>query len=203
MLNRVGTKIAQERKARVCAWATNITSRPFIVLDTETTGLGQDAEIVEIALVGHDGKALLDTLIKPQGIINDAVIAIHGITNEMVLTAPNFTQVYPQLAELVCNQQVIIYNAAYDLGRLRYMTQMCHLPVLELNAACLMKQYATYYGEAGYSNSFRWQKLEQALRQMGIATSVQGQRHRALDDAQQTWRLLCHLADIGQKGGQV
>lgn len=55
----------------------------YIILDTETTGLDNTAEIVEISVINDQGEVLLDTLIKPTKPIPGDATAIHGITNEM------------------------------------------------------------------------------------------------------------------------
>ncbi|HHJ4165905.1 TPA: exonuclease domain-containing protein, partial [Raoultella ornithinolytica] len=52
----------------------------FLFIDTETTGLGEDAEIVEICIIDSHGSIMLNTLIKPTKPIPDEAIAIHGIT---------------------------------------------------------------------------------------------------------------------------
>ncbi|MCW3664158.1 3'-5' exonuclease, partial [Burkholderia cenocepacia] len=59
----------------------------FILLDTETTGLDESAEIVEIAVIDDAGNVLLNTLVKPKHPIPNSATAIHGITNAMVATA--------------------------------------------------------------------------------------------------------------------
>lgn len=47
-------------KEWVQEWLTNC-----LILDTETTGLGDDAEIVEIAIIDQDKNVLLNSLVKP------------------------------------------------------------------------------------------------------------------------------------------
>lgn len=45
-------------------WAIDIVGRDDVVyLDTETTGLGPDAEIVDIAVVDQAGRVLLNSLV--------------------------------------------------------------------------------------------------------------------------------------------
>ncbi|GAB6537144.1 hypothetical protein bcgnr5378_63820 [Bacillus cereus] len=56
----------------------------FLVLDTQTTGLGETDEIVEIAVTDLDGKTFLNTLVRPTvRICNDATM-VHGITDKTV-----------------------------------------------------------------------------------------------------------------------
>lgn len=64
--------------------------RNCVILDVETTGLDKYAEIVEISIIDEQGHILLNTLVKPLEPIPDDVIAIHGITNEMVASAPSW-----------------------------------------------------------------------------------------------------------------
>jgi len=61
-----------------------------LILDTETTGLDEHAEIVEIAVIDCTGAVLLDTLVRPAGPIPAEAVEIHGITNEMVVQIPFF-----------------------------------------------------------------------------------------------------------------
>jgi DNA polymerase III subunit epsilon len=53
-------------------------------LDSETTGLDEQAEIVEIAVLNSAGNLVDEVLIRPQQPIPHRVIAIHGITDTMV-----------------------------------------------------------------------------------------------------------------------
>ena len=71
------------------AWLLNCA-----ILDTETTGLYDDAEIVEISIIDENGGVLLDTLVKPLKPIPAEATAIHGITNEMVATAPTWVAIH-------------------------------------------------------------------------------------------------------------
>jgi hypothetical protein len=47
-------------------WARELMGRQdWVLLNTETTGLGPDDEVVEIAVLDPTGRALLDTLVRP------------------------------------------------------------------------------------------------------------------------------------------
>lgn len=56
-----------------------------LILDTETTGLDGDAEVVELAVIDCAGSVPLDTLVRPIGPIPVEAAAIHGITDAMLL----------------------------------------------------------------------------------------------------------------------
>jgi DNA polymerase III alpha subunit (gram-positive type) len=47
-------------------WARDLmTSRDFVIFDSETTGLSSPVDFVEIAMVGPTGETLFESLLKP------------------------------------------------------------------------------------------------------------------------------------------
>ena len=89
-----------------------------IILDTETTGLGSDAEICEIAVVSSDGTILMNRRVRPRRPIPADATAIHGITNADVAMMPGFNQVLNgRVGQLMENRDVhiAIFNSEYDL----------------------------------------------------------------------------------------
>lgn len=164
-----------------------------LFLDTETTGLDPRAEIVEIALVDHDGAVLLDSLVKSTRPIPWDATRIHRITDEMVADAPTWAELWPQVQALLTGRRVGIYNAEYDL-RLIQQSHAAHRLVERTagsNAFCIMKLYAEFFGEPGRYGDFRWQSLDKAARQcrIGLPNS-----HRAAADAQLARAVLLHMA---------
>lgn len=143
-----------------------IESKDFMVLDTETTGLGSGAEIVSIAIIDAHGNTHLDTLVKPVRPIPPDATRIHGITNEMVSTAEPLP-LY-QIRDLLAGRHVIVYNADYDLGMLYKSAKASNLPFVEwsditLGWHCAMQTFAEIYGDWNdYHQSYRWQKLSTA-----------------------------------------
>lgn len=163
-----------------------IASNP-IYLDTETTGLDTRAEIVDIAVIDHDGVELLNTLIRPISPISTGAIDIHGITNEDVIGAPTYVDIQPNLSSLN-DRLVVIYNADFDL---RLMGQTSEANKIENwepeNFVCAMKLYAEFHGDwNNHHQSYRWQKQSNAAQQLGI--KIPFDLHRAASDAN-----LCRL----------
>lgn len=59
-----------------------LSTENAIIIDTETTGLGFDAEIVEFtAICADSGKVIVNELVKPTCSIPAEATAIHGITD--------------------------------------------------------------------------------------------------------------------------
>lgn len=155
-----------------------------VILDTETTGLGSGAEIIEIAIITTSGETLLDTLVKPAGDIPSEATAIHGITQADVEAAPTWAEIDGQIFDVLHNaSRIIIYNDAYD-SRLLYQTRAAHgLAESGQNyfdywydhdrdfynkSQCAMHWYAQWYGEwSDHHRSYRWQSLNGGHRALG------------------------------------
>ena len=86
-----------------------------LFLDTETTGLTTQDQIIEIAIVDQIGKVLLNTLINPGRVpINPHAEAAHGITASMLRGAPSLADLWPQIRSILSGNRVVIYNAKFD-----------------------------------------------------------------------------------------
>ena len=89
------------------------------VVDTETTGLGDDARIVEIAVVQMRFGLVVkrwSSLVNPGVPIPPEATAVHGITDAMVAGAPQIEALAPQIAAAFDGAEVIAgYNVfGYD-----------------------------------------------------------------------------------------
>lgn len=153
--------------------------RKFCFLDVESTGLGDDAEVLEIAIVDGYGEVLVNTLVQPVRHKNwtDAQ-AIHGISPEDVFSddVPTFEKLKPTLSKVLKNSEVVIYNAAFDS---KYLGDVLYgLPV-----HCCMKRFAEHYGAwDDVRGCYKWQKLIFAAQECGHIW--ESDAHRALADAQ-------------------
>ena len=115
-----------------------------LILDTETTGLNYDAEICEIAIINETGKTLLNTLVKPLKPIPQEATAIHGITNEMVASSPQWSEIHPVFCSLVTGNTLFIYNASFDLKLLRQTAALYDFHLDWLQGHCVMLEYAKF-----------------------------------------------------------
>jgi DNA polymerase-3 subunit epsilon len=162
-------------------WARGLMDDPRTVyLDTETTGLGDDDEVVDLAVVGWDGTVLIDTLVRPKRQIPPDATNIHHLTDHDVRFAPSWCEVYPRLCNTIAGKRVVVYNAAYDFKIISGCCRHDGLPMPLAPWDCAMHAYARYRGEVNRrSGQFRWHKLEHACQAFGISAGG----HRALGDA--------------------
>jgi DNA polymerase III epsilon subunit-like protein len=167
-----------------------------LFLDTETTGTGPRAEIIEVALIDAEGGVLLNTLVRPTRPIPADAAAIHGISNNLVGDAPAWAEVWPELQRLTSGRLVGIYNAEFDVRLLR-QTHAAHrlAGAADLRAFCIMLLYAEYRGQRGAYGGYRWHKLADAGRYCRLPLP---HAHRALDDTLLARAVFYHMAAAGQ-----
>ena len=98
------------------------TVNRYVVLDTETTGMpvAEGHRIIEIGCVELLGRRLtgrhFHVYLNPDREIDEGAIAVHGITNEYVADKPRFKDVADEFYEFIKGAQLIIHNAAFDVG---------------------------------------------------------------------------------------
>ncbi|MCS6835905.1 MAG: 3'-5' exonuclease [Anaerolineae bacterium] len=176
-------------------WARELLALPnFYVLDTETTGVDLQAEVVQIGVVDKDGRTVLETLVRPTRPIPPDVQAVHGISDAMVQDKPTFADLYAQLASLLAGMVLVAYNMDFDWRILQQSGTPYGLPALRPKALhCAMKQYAAFWGhkKLGYAD-YRWHKLGEAAAQQGI---VVRDAHSALGDVRMTLALIRKMAE--------
>jgi DNA polymerase III epsilon subunit-like protein len=165
------------------------------ILDTETTDL--NGYIVEIAVLSMRGEPLFSCLVNPLVPIEPGAQRVHGLTDADVASAPNFSDIWPEIARLLQGRRVVAFGAVFDQETL--VRELWRLfpdirdaktvaPwIASENWLCAKYLYAEF---AGFWNarfgSYRWLPLPDA-------------DHRALEDCRALLRLLDLIAkDPGQ-----
>jgi len=142
-----------DRRAAI-AWAHAVFQfGNFVLLDTETTGRENDAEIVQITILGEEGERIFETLVKPTKAISAEAQAVHHITLAMVANAPTFPQVYARIQQAIDNKRVVIYNSQFDTRILEQCCRRYALPPFRFfDVNCAMLQYAAFVGERDWKH---------------------------------------------------
>lgn len=97
--------------------------RNFVALDVETTGLNDDAEIIEVGLVRiEDGKVAetWQTLVKPKKKIPKDIAIMTGISNDMVKDAPTWQEIEEGFLAFIDGQLLLAHNYPFDKGRVEF-----------------------------------------------------------------------------------
>ena len=153
------------------SWARKVIKdkHKYLILDTETTGISNKDEIIEMSVIDLDGNCLLGSRflpIKRKSIPKDAT-AVHGISYAMLKDCPRFSDFDRELRSAIGSKDIIAYNADYDM---RLYKQTCLIAYQYEGRQtfapkgdwyCAMLEYAKFVGDwNAHHNNYRWQKLE-------------------------------------------
>src|SRR5436305_726954 len=97
--------------------------RTFVAIDVETTELeaGTD-EIIEVAAVKFTGDTVLETfqkLVKPHHSLPLKIARLTNISDEMLVDAPRFSEVAPELVRFVKSYPLVGHSVGFDLKMLQ------------------------------------------------------------------------------------
>jgi DNA polymerase III subunit epsilon len=112
-----------------------------IFLDTETTGLSpeQGDRIIEIACVEYDSRRetgrRLHHYINAGRASHPDALRVHGITDEFLADKPPFASIVQELLAFVAGAEVVIHNAAFDVGFINAELARLGLPPFAQHAA--------------------------------------------------------------------
>jgi DNA polymerase-3 subunit epsilon len=174
---------------------------PYVVFDTETTGLEPTRdELVQIAAVRVvNGRLVageaMDTLVDPGRRIPAQASRVHGITDDQVVGAPAIPDAVSRLHGFAQDAVLVAHNAPFDLGFLKRQeaaigARFDH-PVLD---TVLLS--AVLFGTNEAHN------LDALCQRLGIEIAAE-RRHTALGDAEATAAALCAMIPMLQGRGFV
>jgi len=162
-----------------------------VFLDTETTGLDDDAQVVEIAVVDENGSVLFESYCRPTVPVDPGAQAVHGIGPEVLAGAPQWPEIAGRVRRVLEGRVVVIFNAAFDT-RILVQTAAAHGDpadwVRDLDTRCAMYRAADVYGA---TNRYGTISLVNAAARAGI--EFVGRAHSAAGDAATTallWRTM-------------
>lgn len=113
-----------------------------IVLDTETTGLEVNLghRIIEIGCVELVNRRVTGNhwhyYFNPEREIDAGAYEVHGISNEFLKDKHRFADLADEFHEYVRGAELIIHNAAFDLGFLNHELGMLAAPLERLEDSC-------------------------------------------------------------------
>jgi len=112
-----------------------------VFLDTETTGLDYRLgdRVIEIGCVEMVGRRFTSRrfhrYLNPEREVEAGALAVHGLSNEFLQDKPKFREIAADLVEFLRDAEVVIHNAAFDVGFLNHEFGLLELvPLPELAA---------------------------------------------------------------------
>jgi DNA polymerase III subunit epsilon len=170
---------------------------PFVAFDTETTGLGKEDRICQVAVASFSGDGSLRTkswLVYPGMPIPAQSTAIHGITDEMVKGAPMFFDICDEIVEELWRAPWVAHNLSFDARFLAKEIPSEKWP-RGLPTLCSMTYAKRIHEETKYR---RGHKLADLANFFGVDYSIKN-----LHDAQYDAGLLAHVTRSMMRGREV
>ena len=180
---------------------TILSSNP-VFLDTETTGFDNDDQIIEIAIIDHNGKSLINKLIKATKASHPMALKTHGLTDEFIeKNGEEWDTVWPAVHKILSSEATCIYNTTFDVRMLKQTCEANNLTPYEPWSHDIMElanrhfiDHATWDTER---SQFKRLSLAKCCELAGIV--YQGNAHRAIVDCHATLDLLKHIANSQPK----
>src|SRR5687767_9949181 len=188
---------------------------PLAFVDVETTGASTDFgdRVIEIGICRVEGGrsvAEYQQLIDPRRRVGPGIVALTGITNEMLAGQPLFADVLPRVIELMAGCVVIGHNVRFDLSFLTGEFRRCRQPINECLSDCrhvldTVRIARRRFGRGGNG-------LQRLAPRLGVMPTA---AHRALADAVTTFGVferlmepaggwdMCLCDAIAQQGGPM
>lgn len=173
-----------------------------VFLDTETTGVDNKAEMVEIGIVDASG-ILFSSLVKPSPSVfrtltpENEALRVNGIKLEDVAKAPEFAFINGDVAGILHGRRVCTYNAEFDRRIMDQSTLGAGLGMLfspTIPWLCAMKLFAQFTQDWNPKfQNWRWVKLGLACDHFGI--KPEGNLHRAATDAWCAMKIVEKIAE--------
>ena len=112
-----------------CAQGDRLNNMWYAIVDIETTG-GHAASngITEVSDYLHDGTQIVghyETLINPGQHIPYYITGLTGITNEMVMKAPPFSEVAERIFTLLQDNVFVAHSVNFDYSFIRHQLSEC------------------------------------------------------------------------------
>jgi DNA polymerase-3 subunit epsilon len=162
--------------------STPLIDVTFCVLDLETTGGSpRDCEITEVGAVKYRGGELLgtfQTLVDPGLPIPPSITILTGITQAMVIDAPDIATVLPSFLEFIGDSVIVGHNVRFDRSF--------------LDAAAMRLGYGRLENEFSDTAALARRLVRSEVRNLRLQSLAAHFRspttpsHRALEDAQAT-----------------
>lgn len=170
-----------------------------IALDTETTGIGHDLghRIIEIGCVELINRRLTGRTyhiyLNPQRLVDEGAFKVHGISDQFLKDKPEFKTICQEFLQFIDQAELIIHNAAFDLGFLNAELRRCqHTNSIEKYCSVVDTLILARQKHPGQRNN-----LDALCKRYDI-DNTHRQLHGALLDAQ----ILAHLY-LAMTGGQT
>jgi DNA polymerase III epsilon subunit-like protein len=120
----------------------------YVVLDTETSGVGALAEILELAILSPIGETLFHQYFQPKQAISPHALAVHGLSVDLLEQkgAIAWETAHGSILDLLEGRTILAYNSRFDLAMLEGTAALNGLEFPEIEDICIMRLHQRFTG---------------------------------------------------------
>jgi DNA polymerase III subunit epsilon len=177
------------------------------ILDTETTGLFADHQVIEMAVIDMTGAICFNSPFSTNHVISESAYATHGISDDSLIGKPSFDYGLLFLNDIIDNgAKILTYNAPFDMQMIsQTVVSPDNLSFLDTpvehqhffsNWECVMAETSLYFGDRRSNGDLKSVSLGAALVRLGVDVADLERSHSALGDCCRTLRLISALAAV-------
>ena len=169
-----------------------MSSRRYVICDIEATGLDNDCDMIDIALITYQDDKVVEvyeTLVNPLRSIPEYISNLTGISNRDLMTAPKFYEVADAIRMRLEGAVFVSHNTEFDLGLLRKKYE-------EMGQELRVKNFCTLKVAQHEIPGLQNYNLDALCSFFGIKIV---ERHRAIGDAKATLDLFKELLSLRLK----
>lgn len=164
----------------------------FVILDTETTGIQKDDEIIQLSIINLFGETVYSSYFFPQKEIHFEAAKVNGLSKRKLVNAPLWVNEWCKIAPILANKKILIHNAKFDVRLIKQTCQRYNVDIgFNMNVFCTMSYILKKHG---------YKKLEKAIKASGYTPDI-NKLHDALYDCEMTLRCLLGQPIVKSKYG--
>ena len=158
-------------KALESDWVIN--SDKYVILDTETTGVSKEDQVIQLSIINLNGKILFHSYFYTSQKMNPFAWKVNKISKNTINKAPKWEEHWDEIKEILKSKIILAHNNKFDL---RLIEQTCERNNTEIDfkveSVCTL-EYSRY--------KYYPTKLSKAANLLGVDTESMN-LHNALVD---------------------
>jgi DNA polymerase-3 subunit epsilon len=176
-------------------WFKNLEDKNYYIIDTETTGLTNFDEIIELGIIDNNGKIVFDNRFNPIKQVSLGAYNTHCISEDILKDCKDFRLYYDEIKDILENKNIVGYSAYFDIDMIKNTCINRNLENINYKKIYdVMRNYAKYNQEWNdYWNNWKWQNLIMACCQQGITVK---DSHSAIGDCKLTLNLIKKIQNL-------
>ena len=165
-----------------------LTLKNFLVLDTETTGIEEYDQVIELAILDDSGSTLYHSLFRPDVEVNPFARKVNNISDADLAAAPRFVDEWPKIRSILAGKPVLGHNIAeFDVRLIRQTLEAQNADPHSMDGT-----FTTVFDSLLMARRMGFKKAGQNV--LAHHYGIEGEeKHRAVDDCRQLLNVIEHL----------